>query len=124
MNSVFKKIAIYSIIGILQFGFGLSVIEASPMHKDLPNPRYMLQQDQHEQERMKKDKHERERMEKERQERERIERERHEREMKWRQRESERDWHERQERENQRHDDTMNEFEAGILGLILGSLIK
>lgn len=124
MNSVLKKIAIYSVLGIMQFAFGASVIEASPMHKDLPKTAYEHDQDRHEHDRIEQERHERERMERERHERERIERERHAREMQRRHHESEREWHERQEREKQRHDNTMNEIKAGILGIIIGSLIS
>jgi membrane protein involved in colicin uptake len=106
MKNIVKKIAIFSMVGMMQIGFGASVIEASPLHNDGP---YMQQQDdQHDQ-----DRHERER----------IENERHEREMRRRDHESEREWHERQERERQRHDNTMNEIAAGVIGILIGSQI-
>ena len=34
MKSIFKKIAIYSMLGVMQLGIGASVIEASPQHRD------------------------------------------------------------------------------------------
>lgn len=115
MKSVFKKVVIYSMVGIMQIGLCAAVTEASPLYKDSPRPRaYEQKQNQPDQERM----------EKERQERERIEREHHEREMKRRPGEDEREWHERQEREKERHDNTMNEIKAGALGVIIGLLIN
>lgn len=96
MKSITKKIAIYSMIGIMQIGFGASVIEASPLQNDFspmqqgffrpgPGP----------------DHHDRDRFERER--RERIENERHEREMRRRPHETKKQWRERQKHENERH---------------------
>lgn len=124
MNRVVKKVAIYSMVGIMQIGFGASVIEASPLYNNPPVSAYGHNQDRHERDRMERERHERERMERERHERERIENERHRREMQRRRHESEREWRERQERENQRHDNTMNEIKAGIIGIIIGSIIS
>lgn len=107
MKSITKKIAIYSMIGIMQIGFGASVIEASPLQND-PSP---MQQgffrhggpgpDHHDRNRYERDRHERERYERDR--RERIENDRHEREMRRRPHETKKQWHERQKRENERH---------------------
>lgn len=82
MKKIVKKIAIFSIAGMMQIGLGASVIEASPLNNPVP----MQQQDD-------QDRHEAER----------IENERHEREMERRPNESEREWNERQSRENERH---------------------
>jgi hypothetical protein len=32
MKNIVKKIAVYSMVGMLQVGFGVSIIEASPLH--------------------------------------------------------------------------------------------
>jgi membrane protein involved in colicin uptake len=121
MKSLVKKIAIYSMIGIMQAVFCVSVIEASPRDKDfLPmHQRYERDQDQYEHDRMERERHEQERMEKERHERERIERERHERAMRRRHDEDERAWHERQRLENERHEENMRRIAHDILDLIL-----
>ncbi len=107
MKCISKKIVIYSMIGIMQIGFGASVIEASPLQSD-PSP---MQQgffrpsgpgpDHHDRNRYERDRHERERYERDR--RERIENDRHEREMRRRPHETKKQWHERQKRENERH---------------------
>ena len=85
-----KKIAIYSMVGILQLGLGASVIEASPLHNDFPKT-------------VAYEHHDRAHMEQERHERERIENERHEREMQRHHGESRKHWRERQKAENERH---------------------
>jgi hypothetical protein len=82
MKSMVKKIAILSMAGMMQVGFGASLIEASPLHTERSS---VQQQD----------------------DRNQIENERHEREMKRRPNESEREWHERQKLENQRHKDNL-----------------
>jgi len=92
MQNIVKRIAILSMVGIMQVGFGASVIEASPLHID-PSP---MQYDRHQGPGW----HERERFEREL----RIENERHEREMRRRPHETRREWRERQQRENQRHE--------------------
>lgn len=33
-------------------------------------------------------------------------------------------WHDRQEKEKQRHDKTMNEIAAGLIGILIGTQIK
>lgn len=82
MKNIVKKIAILSMMGMMQIGFGASLIEASPLHNV---PSSVQQQD----------------------DRKQIENERHEREMKRRPNESEREWHERQRLENQRHEENL-----------------
>jgi membrane protein involved in colicin uptake len=89
MKSVVKKIAIYSMIGIMQIGFGASVIEASPLQND-PSP----MQQRFDRPGQRQGWHERER----------IENERHEREMKRRPHETRKQWRERQKHENERHE--------------------
>ena len=83
MENLVKKIAIFSMVGMMQIGFGALVIEASPLlHND---GLQIVQLD----------------------DRQQIENERHEREMKRRPNESEREWHERQELEKQRHKENL-----------------
>ncbi|GMA98836.1 hypothetical protein [Pelosinus sp. IPA-1] len=118
MKSIVKKIVIFSMIGVMQIGFGASVIEASSLHSE-PVPM------RHHDDRDDQDRHERERYERhERERRERAENERHEREMRRRHHESEREWHRRQERERERHDNTMREITAGLIGIWIGSQIN
>jgi hypothetical protein len=102
MKNIVRKIAILSMVGMMQIGLGASVIEASPLH----NPLSMQQHD---------DQHDRDQ---DRHERERIENERHERELKRRPHEDERDWHERQRHENERHEENLRRIAHDILELI------
>lgn len=107
MNSIAKKIAICSMVGVMQIGFSASVMEASPLQN---NPSPMQQRyDRHDDNR---DRHERERWERDRHERERIENQRHEREMKRRPHETRKQWHERQKRENERHERELRQIRA------------
>jgi len=101
MNSITKKIMIYSMVGIMQVGLGVSAIEASPLHND-GSQRIVQLDDRHDEQRNQENK-------------------RHEREMQRHHNEGEREWHDRQEREKQRHDNTMNEIAAGIIGILIGS---
>lgn len=111
MNKMIKKTIIYSLVGIMQIGFGVAVTEASPLHAgnwqqqtirmDRPHGGDEDRQREHDQ-------------------RERDEKERHEREMKRRPHESDREWHERQERENDRHDQAMREIAAFLIGVVVG----
>lgn len=110
MKNIVEKIAIFSMIGMMQIGLGTSVLEASPFH----GTRTMQQQDdRHDRG------HEEQQRERDRHERERVEKERHEREMKKRHHESEREWRERQQREEQRHEENMKRIAHDILELIL-----
>ncbi|KYZ77353.1 hypothetical protein AXX12_04285 [Anaerosporomusa subterranea] len=111
MNSLTKKIVIYSMVGIMQVGFGASVIEASPFHNDGSQRIVQLDSRHH---------HDNERR-REHAERQRRENERHEREMRRRHNESEREWHHRQERERHRHDNAMREIAAFLIGIAVGS---
>jgi len=109
MKNMAKKIVIYSLAGIMQLGIGASVIEASPLHTG--GTPQIVQLDRHDDYR----RHgggERRRHE---------ENMRHERAMHRHYRESDREWNNRQWRENQRHDNTMNEIAAGIIGIVIGS---
>jgi membrane protein involved in colicin uptake len=105
MEHIAKKIAIFSMAGMMQIGFGTSVIEASPL-ENLPNMQQL--DDRHD------DQHDRDRHE-----RERIENERHEHEMRRRPHEDEREWHDRQDRENERHEENLRRIAHDILDLIL-----
>jgi hypothetical protein len=104
MKSIVKKLTILSMVGIMQVGFGASVIEASPLYSN-PSPilqqydRHDWEQDRHERERIENERHEHERRE-----RVRIENERHEREMQRRPFESRKHWRERQRDEVERHE--------------------
>jgi phage protein D len=112
MKSIVKKVAIYSMVGIMQLSFGASVIEASPLHND--DSQRIVQLDRgHDNDRQRE--HDR---------RERIENQRHEREMRRHRHENEREWRDRQERENRRHDNTRNEIAAGLIGILIGTQIN
>ena len=131
MNSLVKKVIIYSMVGIMPIGFGASVIEASPRDKDQPNKqryedrghdrnREKEQREQRER-REREQREQRERRERERDERTRKENERHEREMRRRHHESEREWHKRQERERERHNRELRDIAAILIGIVIGS---
>jgi ABC-type Zn2+ transport system substrate-binding protein/surface adhesin len=107
MKNVVKKVAILSMVGMMQIGFGASVIEASSLHNE--DSQRIVQLDNRQRD------HDR---------REHEENQRHEREMQRHNHESDRDWHDRQEKEKQRHDNTMNEIGAGLIGILIGSQIK
>lgn len=113
MKNLIKKVAIFSMVGMMQVGFGASVIEASSIHND--GPQRIELDDRHQDNNQRQRDHDK---------REREENQRHEREMRRRDHESEREWHDRQEREKQRHDNTMNEIAAGLIGILIGTQIK
>lgn len=115
MKSIAKKVIIYSMVGIMQLGFGASVIEASPGSDYQPyGQRYEDRDHDHDHYR------DRERR-REHDERLRRENERHEREMRRRHHESEREWRERQERERHHHDDELRVIGALLIGIAIGS---
>ncbi len=130
MKTIVKKIAIYSMIGIMQIGLATSVIEASPRYDDRDHQRY----EQYEQIRYQKIQDEnrlheqvkqRLRFESQREWRERQEKEEHRHEQairQWRY-ESEHEWIKRQEREEQRHENREKEIRAGLIGLVIGLMI-
>lgn len=109
MLEIGKKAVIWSLVSILQLGFGASVIEASPFKDGAPPTQ---QYDRHDQDR-ERDRHDQERMERERHEQERRENERHEQEMKRRSHESRKEWRERQHREMERHKRALEDIRAG-----------
>ncbi len=114
MNSIVKKIIIFSLAGIMQVGFSASIIEASPLHNDSHQRIVQMEDGDHDHDRD----HDRQR---EHDERMRQENERHEREMRRRPHESEGEWHERQEREKQHHEDNLREIAALLIGIAIGS---
>ncbi|EGO65482.1 hypothetical protein [Acetonema longum] len=138
MNSAVKKTVIYSLVGILQFGTGASVLEAAALYQNNTPPLYAMSKGHHqpnekdrreaerrremekrrEQERRERDQRERRRQHDERR---RQENERHEREMRRRQHESEREWRARQEREKKRHDRALRDIAALLIGIAIGS---
>jgi membrane protein involved in colicin uptake len=117
MKNIVKKITIYSMVGMMQIGFGASVIEASPLYNDGSQRFVQLDNRNHDYERQ-REHNERKR---EHDRRQREENERHEREMRRHHHESEREWRERQERENQRHRNAINEIAAFLIGIAIGS---
>ncbi len=114
MKNAIKKIAIFSMVGMMQIGFGASVIEASPLHND--GPQRFVQLDD-------RDHHNNDRQ-RDHDKREREENERHEKEMKRRNHESDRELHDRQEKTHQRHENTSNEIAAGLIGILIGTQIN
>ncbi|SEP06180.1 hypothetical protein [Propionispora vibrioides] len=111
MRNMVKKTIIYSLVGIMQLGFGLTVTEASPLHTGNWQPQTIRMDRPHDGDSDRQREHDR---------REREENERHEREMKRRPHESDREWHERQEREKQRHDQALHEIAAFLIGVVVG----
>jgi len=90
MQSMAKKVMIYSMVGLMQVGLFATVVEASPRGEG--PPQYEQQRDHHPE------------WERERNHRIHEENIRHEREMKRRPFESRREWRERQRHENERHE--------------------
>lgn len=91
MNSMIRKLMIYSLVGMMQGGLGTAVIAASPLHND--GSQRIVQLDNRQQQI--------------------LETQRHEREMRQRPSESEQGWRARQNMENVRHDNTTREIDAG-----------
>lgn len=105
MKNVVKKIAIFSMIGMMQIGLGISAIEASPLHNE---PAPMQQQYDRDQ-----GQHKGDYFEHERHERERAENERYENEMRNMKRhifESNSHWHERKHQAIERHKRALEEI--------------
>ena len=99
MKKMLKKAIVYSLlVGATQFAIAVPVLEASPR-----GDRQQQQQQDN------------------RGERQRQENIRHEREMHRHENESDRAWNDRKYQENQRHDNTMNEIIAGVIGIVIGS---
>ena len=107
MTKTVKKAIVYSLlVGMAQFGLTTATLEASPrsnMHQQ--HERYTHEDN-------------------ERQHRNELEMQRHDREMARRDYENAQDWNDRQWRENERHDNTMNEIAAGIIGILIGTAIN
>lgn len=113
VKPILKKVVIYSLVGILQCGFGVAALEASPRHDE---------QRSHEQQRDNRDRHEQPRYENDRRsphDRRQEENDRHEREMERRHHENERQWRERQRIERERHDDVLRDIEAAAIIYLL-----
>jgi len=110
MKKLTKKIMIFSMVGMMQIGFGAAVLEASPLHND-DSHRFVQLDDRH-------DRHDRR---DEHDERLHKENERHRREMERRHHESRREWHERQEREKEQHERNLREIGALLIGIAIGA---
>ncbi len=110
MNSMTKKLMIYSLAGIMQVGLGAAtVVAASPLHID--DSQRIVQLDSGD--------YPENNRQREHDERQRQENERHEREMRRHHGESDRDWHERQRIENERHEHALRDIEAFLFGAAL-----
>ncbi|MEN6412511.1 MAG: hypothetical protein ABFC84_07080 [Veillonellales bacterium] len=109
MKNIVKKIVVYSMVGMLQIGFGASIVSASPAHGP---ERIQYSEEYHNHDNYRQHEHDK---------RMREENKRHDWEMRRRHDESVREWRERQERENKRHDSVLNEIGAFLLGVIVGS---
>ena len=100
-----KKVIVYSLLaGCVQFGLSTS-IEASPRYED-QKYNQCYEQRVYREHRLQEEK------------------ERHEREMRRYDYESYREWCVRQEREKEQHDNTLNEIKAGLIGILIGSMIN
>ncbi len=102
MKNLTKKIMIFSMVGMMQVGFGAAVLEASPLHTENSN-RVVQLDNRHDNGNWRQREHD---------ERLRRENERHKHEMERRKHESRREWRERQERERQHHEDNLREIAA------------
>jgi len=109
MKNIAKKLVIYSMVAIMQFGLGATISEASARHDDNRQPQQRYEDNQ----RGHRDNGN------VRQDQRRAEATRHEREMQRRDQESERAWHERQRCENERHDQRLNVIETATLVYLL-----
>lgn len=112
MKNITKKIMIFSMVGMMQVGFGAAVLEASPLHTE-NSYRFIQFDDRHDDDdQWRQHEHD---------ERLRRENERHRHEMERREHESRREWRERQERERQQHEDNLREIEALLIGIAIGA---
>lgn len=134
MNAILKKIAILSLVGIMQVSYGGMVHASTQLAVPLASQQFYSEYDHRnnannpDQERQARERrqHDQDRMERERRQREHDERlreenERHDREMRRREHEREREWHERQHRERERHENELNIIAAL---LIIGAIIE
>ncbi|MBP2632737.1 MAG: hypothetical protein H6Q70_3365 [Firmicutes bacterium] len=111
MKNLTKKIMIFSMVGMMQVGFGAAVLEASPLHTENSH-RFVQFDDRHDDDHWRQHEHD---------ERLRRENERHRHEMERREHESRREWRERQERERQHHEDNLREIGAFLIGIAIGA---
>ena len=102
MNNLVKKLVIFSLIGVMQLGLGVSVTEASAHHGKHHEQRY-------------------EHHDNDREHRIQEERDRHEREMQRREHESEYEYRDRQDREREHHEEVMRTLGALALLVILNN---
>lgn len=102
MRNMTKKIMIYSMVCLMQVGFGATIIEASSLYSD-GSQQIVLLDDQHRNDNQR------------RYEQQRRENERHDQAMRRYNHESDRDWHERQRIENERHEDALSRISRDIL---------
>ncbi|EGO64997.1 hypothetical protein [Acetonema longum] len=102
MNNIVKKTIVYSLIGIMQLGWGMTALEAAS-RQDRCEKKY-------------------EKRHVTRAQRVREENERHRREMQRRHHESARDWRERQKREKDHHEEVMRTIGGlALLAIILNN---
>ncbi|EIW17486.1 MULTISPECIES: hypothetical protein [Pelosinus] len=123
MKNIVKNIAVLSMVGMLQVGFGVSVIEASSLQNNSASVSQQSNDSNRGQNRPCLDRNgdreqQRYDLEQARQGRERIENERHEIEMKRHPDEGRRDWKERQKKENERHEENMRRIANNIPFLV------
>lgn len=111
MKNLTKKIMIFSMVGMMQVGFGAAVLEASPLHTE-DSHRFVQFDDRHDEGHWRQREHD---------ERLHRENERHRHEMERREHESRREWRERQERERQHHEDNLREIAALLIGIAIGA---
>ena len=118
LRNITKKIIVFSMIGIIQTGFGAAVLEASPMdfnnHQEVSLDDWHDGHDGHDDGRDRQIEHDRRMHE---------EHERHERDMRRHDHESDRDWQDRQDRENDRHNNALNDIAALVAGVVIGQHI-
>jgi len=110
MNCLIKKLIIYSIVSIMQVGFGTVVSEASPLSSN--SLQRIVQLDAG---------HSNDNRQRDLANRLREERERHDQEMQRRDNESDQDYRERQKRENERHENVLHDLEILLSGISIGS---
>lgn len=113
MNSIVKKVVVFSLIGVMQVGIGMSITEASSRHNDKHHSKHNGKHHEQRYDRHRDHDHDREY-------RIKIERERHEREMRRHDHESDWQYNERMEREKEHHEEVMRTLGAlAILAVVL-----
>lgn len=101
MNSMIKKIMVFSLVGIMQAGLGTALTEASPVHHD-GESRMEEHHDHHREREARQRRHDAE---------VRRENERYEREMRRHEDESWHAWRQRRAHENHRHEEELHRIE-------------